>query len=92
MPANKPDNPNRSDVNYRALVINFAIEMLLYAILVVAYFFIVLRLLNGVLTRLFQNNLTLYALIGLGLVVAQGVFLEAITSFILDRLNIQRLE
>jgi len=68
------------------------IELSLYAVLVVAYFLIVLRLLNGILTRLFQSDLVTYAILGLGLVVTQGVLLEWVTSFILNRLKVERVE
>lgn len=78
--------------SFRSLVINFAIELVVYGFLVVGYFYVVLRFLETFLADLFGNNLTLYAFLGLGLVVAQGVLLETITSFILDWLNLERLE
>lgn len=74
------------------LVRNFVIELIVYSILVVAYFVIALRLLGEWLDRLFHSNLVTYALISLGLIVAQGVLLDVITSFLLDRLNLSRLE
>ncbi|HIE38367.1 MAG TPA: hypothetical protein EYH30_03655 [Anaerolineales bacterium] len=76
----------------RRLIRNLAIELVLYGILVVAYFVVVLELLSEPLTRLFHNDLTLYAFAGLGLIVAQGVLLDAATSFLLDRLGLGRLE
>lgn len=78
--------------SFRSLVINFAIELVVYAVLVVGYFYVVLRFLETFLTGIYQNNTTLYAFLGLGLVVGQGVLLETITSFILDWLNLERLE
>jgi len=74
------------------LVRNFVIELIVYSILVVAYFVVALRLLGEWLARLFHSNLVTYALISLGLIVAQGVLLDLITSFLLDRLNLSRLE
>ena len=74
------------------LVRNFVIELIVYSILVVAYFVVALRLLGEWLARLFHSNLVTYALISLGLIVAQGVLLDLITSFLLDRLNLGRLE
>lgn len=76
----------------RKLVINFAIELVVYGILVLAYFLLVLRYLNAILTELYNNNLVVYAFLGLGLVVAQGVVLEFITSFIISRLRLERLD
>lgn len=74
------------------LVRNLAIELIVYSILVVAYFVVALRLLGEWLARLFHSHLVTYALLSLGLIVAQGVLLDAITSFLLDRLNLSRLE
>jgi hypothetical protein len=74
------------------LLRNFVIELIVYSILVVAYFVVALRLLGEWLARLFHSNLVTYALISLGLIVAQGVLLDVITSFLLDRLNLSLLE
>ena len=76
----------------RMLVRNFVIELIVYSILVVAYFVVAIRLLGEWLARLFHSNLVTYALISLGLIVAQGVLLDVITSFLLTRLNLSRLE
>jgi len=76
----------------RVMVRNFVVELIIYSILVIAYFVVALRLLGESLARLFHSNLVTYALVSLGLIVAQGVLLDAITSFLLDRLNLSRLE
>ena len=77
---------------YRQLIISFVIELVVYGILVVAYFYLVLQYLRGFLTDLYSNNLLVYAFLGLGLIVIQAVVLEAITSFLINRLNLERLE
>jgi hypothetical protein len=74
------------------LIRNFAIEVLIYGVLVVAYFFLVLRLLAEPLMKLFQSNLILYGFVALGLIVVQGAVLEFITSVLLNRLGLERLE
>ncbi len=74
------------------LVRNFVIEMLVYAALVIGYFLLVLRLLGDPLARLFSQNLALYAVVSLLLIVAQGVLLEAITSLIMGRLGFGKVE
>lgn len=79
-------------INIKRMIITLAIELSLYAVLVIAYFFIVLRFFDGILTSLFQSDLVTYAILGLGLIVAQGVLLEWVTSFILNRLKIDRVE
>ena len=76
----------------RKLIINFIIELVIYGILVVAYFYLVLRYLRLFLTELYHDNLVVYAIIGLILIVVQAVVLEAVTSFLLDRLRLERLE
>lgn len=81
------DNPE-----VKIVVRNFAIEVFVYAVLVIVYFFFVLRWLAEPLNQLFHNNLLVYAFASLGLIVAQGVLLEFITSGLLDRLGLDRLE
>jgi hypothetical protein len=66
--------------------------LVIYAALVVAYFFVVLRLLGEPLNDLFSSNLTLYAFLALALIVAQAVLLEAVTSFIMGLLGLDQLE
>ena len=74
------------------LVRNFAIEVLVYAALLVIYFLLVLRFLAEPLATLFGENLVVYAFAALGLIVAQGALLEFVTSFLLDRLGLERIE
>jgi hypothetical protein len=77
--------------NIKALIRNLAIELFVYGLLLVAYFFIVLRYLGYFLTNLFTNQLYVYAFLGLGLIVVQAVFLEAITSYLIRLLRLDRL-
>jgi len=78
--------------NLRFLLRNFVIELVLYGTLVVGYFLVVLRLLNDYLTSLFINDLVFYAFLALFLIVAQGVFLDSLTSFLLNQIKLDRLE
>ena len=80
------------DSRRRSLIRGFLIELVIYAVLVIAYFFVVLRYLADPLYDLFNSNLVVYAFVALGLIVAQGLVLEAITSFILHRLGLDQLE
>jgi hypothetical protein len=73
------------------LIRNFAVEVLIYSVLVVVYFFLVLRLLGEPLKKLFTAHLTLYAFVALALIVIQGAVLELVTSFLVDRLGLERL-
>lgn len=76
----------------RILIRNFAIEVLIYTALVVGYFLLVLRLLGEPLKKLFTDHLILYAFAALALIVVQGAVLEFITSFLIRRLGLDRLE
>jgi hypothetical protein len=72
----------------RRALIRVGIEIILYALLVVAYLFLVLTFFGPELVSLFKHNLVLYALLALGLMVFQGVFLESVTTFLIDRLGL----
>jgi hypothetical protein len=78
--------------SWKKLLRNFAIEVVVYGILVVVYFLVVLRYLGEPLIRLFQENLVVYGFISLLLIVAQGIVLEMITAFLIERLGLERLE
>jgi hypothetical protein len=76
----------------RRVIRNFAIEIVIYAILVVIYFLVVLRFLNEPLTTLYSAEPVVYAGLALLLILAQGVALEWITSFLVSLLGLERLE
>ncbi len=61
----------------------FLIELVVYAVFVVAYYFLVLHFLGHTLKRLFDDHKAEYAFLALGLMVAQGVLLELITGWLL---------
>ena len=61
----------------------FLIELVVYAALVVAYFFLVLHLLGGVLHDLAVHHRFIYAGTAILLIIGQAVFLEALTTFLL---------
>ena len=50
---------------------------------VFAYFFLVLHFLGGWIKHIFDQNKTLYAFVALGLIIAQGVGLEMLTTGLL---------
>lgn len=83
---------DRHAVNKKLLLRNFVIELVIYGVLVALYYVLALRLLSSPLQHLFQERLPVYAVVALLLIVAQGVLLEALTSFLLDRLGLQRFE
>ena len=76
----------------KILLRNFLIELAIYSALVIVYVLVVLRLLAEPLEALFQSNLVVYAFVGLILILAQAVLLEAVTTFIVSRLKLERFE
>jgi hypothetical protein len=65
----------------------FAIELAVYAILVVAYFFLVLRLLGEWLYRLESHHRYTYAGLAIVLIISQAVLLESLTTFLIRLLR-----
>jgi heme/copper-type cytochrome/quinol oxidase subunit 3 len=58
----------------------FFVELVIFAGLVVAYFFLVLIFLADWLKKLFDQSKPLYAMVALGLIATQGVVLEVISA------------
>lgn len=67
-------------------------ELAVYGALVVAYAMVAFRFLVDRLNDWFHNNPALYAGMALLLIVGQGILLEELTSFLLDRLRLERFE
>jgi hypothetical protein len=65
----------------------FLIELAVYAILVVAYFFLVLHFLGGWLHQLETHHLYTYAGVAILLIIGQAVVLESVTTFLLRLLR-----
>jgi hypothetical protein len=61
----------------------FAIELVIYAILIVAYFFLVLHLLGEWLYGLEIQHRYIYAGLSILLIVGQAVLLESLTTFLI---------
>ena len=61
----------------------FAIELVTYALLVIAYFFLVLHFLGNWLYQLEINHRYLYAGLAILLIVGQAVLLESLTTFLI---------
>lgn len=85
------NNPGQPQTPFLILIRNFLIEVAVYGVLLVIYFFVALRYLGEPLARLFDSNLLVYAVLGLGLIVVQAVVLEFITSLLFDFLGLNRL-
>ncbi len=70
----------------------FAIELVIYAGLVIGYFFAVLHLLGGWLVQLETQHIRVYALVAIVLIIGQAVVLEAVTTGLMRLLRGGRSE
>ena len=61
----------------------FAIELVIYALLVIAYFFLVLHLLGQWLYQLEVYHRYMYALVAILLIIGQAFLLESVTTFLI---------
>ena len=73
----------KSKTSHRELLRAFAIELVIYTILVTGYFFVALHFLGVWLKDIFDHERTLYAVVALALIVGQGVVLELLTTWLL---------
>ncbi|CAN5441063.1 hypothetical protein BH18VER2_BH18VER2_12960 [soil metagenome] len=76
----RPDVIMKSDT--RKTLYSFLGELVVYGILVVAYFFLVLHFLGDWLAHLNRENVKLYAVVAIGLIIGQAVVLESVTTLI----------
>jgi hypothetical protein len=65
----------------------FVIELIVYAILVVGYFFLVLHYLSNWLQNLHLHHVSLYAAVAIALIIGQAVLLESVTTWLLRLLR-----
>ena len=61
----------------------FLLELVVYAVFVSAYFFLVLHFLGDWLKNVFDGNKILYAVLALALIGVQGFLLEIVSSALL---------
>ena len=82
---------DQNKVPLRQIIRNFLVELIVYGVLLVVYYYLALRFLGEPLAKLFQENLVVYGFVGLGLIVTQAVVLEFVVSFLFDFLGLHRL-
>lgn len=58
----------------------FLIELAVYSVLVVGYFFAVLHFLADWLNHLEKTHLTAYGFVAIGLIIGQAILLESVTT------------
>jgi len=70
----------------------FLIELIVYAALVVGYFFAVLHFLADWIGQLAKDHITIYAFVAIALIIAQGIVLESVTTWLMRLLQGGRSE
>ena len=70
----------------------FLIELVIYAILVVGYFFAVLHFLSEWISQVEKSHIIIYAFVAIGLIIVQGIVLETVTTWLMRRLQGGRSE
>ena len=60
----------------------FFVELVVYSVLVAAYFFLVLHFLADWLKQLDTQHIKIYALVSIALIIGQAVVLEAVTTWL----------
>ena len=83
---------SRSKTEVRRTLRAFALELVLYAGLVVVYFFAVLHFLGGWLLQLETQHIRVYAVVAILLIIGQAVVLESVTTGLLRLLRGGRSE
>jgi hypothetical protein len=68
----------------------FGIKMVIYAVLVTIYLYVVVRYLGDWLVTLYHEDLFLYAIVALVFIVVQAVFLDSVTTFLMNRLGLNK--
>lgn len=89
-PVETKQGQDRLDPSLQPLLKSLAIELLIYAPLVLLYFFIVIRYADVFLAQLYNDSRVLYAAAAILAIVGQGVLLERLTSWLLHRFGLRR--
>lgn len=79
VPQRQPRTGTEASHTFRALLV----ELPIYAVLVVVYFFAVLHFLADWLAHLKASHNTIYAFVAIGLIMGQAVVLESVTTMLL---------
>jgi sorbitol-specific phosphotransferase system component IIC len=67
-----------------------AIELLIYAPIVMVYLLLVLQYGSDALLHLFQQSTVVYTIVGIVAILAQGVLLDLLTTWLLRRFGLRR--
>jgi hypothetical protein len=77
------------DPSFRPMMRSLAIELAIYAPLVTIYFLIIISFAKDLLLHIYYELPVVYSIATLLLIVAQGVLLEALTSWLLRKIGLR---
>jgi hypothetical protein len=88
MPEGKKTNLTK-DPSFKPMMRSLALELVIYAPLVTIYFFLVLLFAKDLLLKIYYEMPVIYSVVTLLVIVAQGVLLEALTSWLLRKIGLR---
>lgn len=81
---------SQRDPSLKPFLRSMAIELLIYTPFVMVYLLLVLRYGSDTLLRLFQESPIVYTIVGIAAILAQGVLLDTLTTWLLRRFGLRR--
>lgn len=83
----KTDSPK--DPSFKPMMRSLVLELAIYGPLVTIYFFVVMLLAKDFLQTIYYEKPVIYSIVTLLVIVAQGVLLEALTSWLLRKIGLR---
>jgi hypothetical protein len=77
------------DPSFKPMMRSLALELAIYSPLVTIYFFLVLLFAKDLLLKIYYEMPVIYSVVTLLVIVAQGVLLEALTSWLLRKIGLR---
>jgi hypothetical protein len=79
----------QKDPSFKPMMRSLALELIIYGPLVTIYFLIVIYFGKDLLLRIYAEQPVFYSIVTLSVIVAQGVLLEALTSWLLRKIGLR---
>jgi hypothetical protein len=83
-----PTRPPR-DPSLSPLLRSLLLELAIYTPLVAFYVLVVLRFANDYITWIYNENLVVYSVLAVVLILGQGILLEILTSWLIRRFGLR---
>jgi hypothetical protein len=85
----KPDTSLQKDPSFKPILRSIALEIVIYIPLATIYTLVVLAFAKDILLQIYSTYPTIYAIATLLAILAQGVLLEAFTSWIIRKIGLR---